>query len=802
MTETSSKLSGAYWIKPPWNAYEKKGLDPDVKENRFVYYRYTVHLDTPGSLELSISANSRYRLWVNGEPVVSGPCKGDRWRHYYETLDVSSYLRPGLNIFAVQVWSLNTYLVNDPLKANQPIYSISSLPIGPRLAVRGVCINAQGEVLADLTTGFADWQAAVDDAITVHSDNQYTIYMGAIAERVKGALLPRRWKEEAEPEGGWYQAEKSDPCLSIGDPYPHFIVPTLPLVSRPIPLLYERQREFVREMPIRQNDLDSFSFYSSVDANYEVNLPPHSNLVIELDAGELVTGYPLYYIDQGKGAKVTFRYAERYFEPGNVKNSTVRDDAYNGVIMGFEDIYYPSGQAELYEPFWLRTFRFIRIEVQTGESPILLRRPRYLESAYPLQAKSSVASPADWVEPLYNVSLRTLQFCMHETYEDCPYYEQMQFIMDTRLQALFTYSVGGDIGLARKALEDFHCSLLPEGITQNRFPSTMVQIIPSFSLHYIFMLHDYYQQTGDTELVKRYRPTVDAILDWFERKVGNTGLVERIGYWEYIDWVTEWEAGEPAASKEGPSTVHNLVYVSALQVAAQLSIVTGRSQVGEEYELRARGILQSIERLCWSEQQGMYCEGPAFEQYSQHAQLWAVLTGLSTGEKAKRVMNNALDKPEVLKCSFSMAFFLFRALEKAGMYERTVELMNQWIELLPLNLTTLPETPTESRSDCHAWSALPLYELTHCILGVKSLKPGWCEVLIEPHTLNLPEMKGEISTPAGIISVNWKKTDKAFYIAGNVPDGIALTVRWNGVIDVNYPNGGSFNESVNCDTSL
>ncbi|MNC83178.1 hypothetical protein D3C75_1370000 [compost metagenome] len=60
-------------------------------------------------------------------------------------------------------------------------------------------------------------------------------------------------------------------------------------------------------------------------------------------------------------------------------------------------------------------------------------------------------------------------------------------------------------------------------------------------------------------------------------------------------------------------------------------------------------------------------------------------------------------------------------------------------------------------------------------------------------------MKGKISTPAGIISVNWKKKDTGFSIAGNVPDGIALTIRWNGEIDVHYPNGGSFNESVNCD---
>jgi len=190
----------------------------------------------------------------------------------------------------------------------------------------------------------------------------------------------------------------------------------------------------------------------------------------------------------------------------------------------------------------------------------------------------------------------------------------------------------------------------------------------------------------------------------------------------------------------------------------------------------------------------MYREGPAFEEYSQHGQLWAVLSGLCDGDKAKQVLNRALDDPKVLKCSFSMAFYLFRALETAGLYERTTELLNPWIGLLPLHLTTLPETPTEPRSDCHAWSALPLYEFTHCLLGVRGVRPGWREILIEPETLNLPEMKGELHTPVGVVTVAWRRTADSFTIEGKVPEGIPLRVRWSGGIDRYYENGGSFNE--------
>ncbi len=789
------KLHGAYWIKPASDAYALKGLNPDVRENRLFYYRLAVRLDEPDSLQLSISANTRYRLWINGEPISSGPLKGDRWRHYYDTMDVSSNLRTGINVIAVQVWSLNTYLVNDPTRSDQPLYSMTSLPIGPRLAVSGTCLNAHGEPLADIATGLADWRVMVDDAVTFHSDEAYTIFMGAIAERVNADNIPERWKH-SDAQGLWLEAEKGDPCLGRDDSYPYQIVPQLPLIQRPIPLLYEVKRDFRREMLIRKDDLQAFSYSDAGCEDAWVEIPPYSRVVVELDAGELTTGYLSYPMEKGKGSHIVFRYAERYFERGNEKANSVRDDAENGVIMGMEDNYYPSGRSELYEPFWLRTFRFVRIEVQTEDQTLRIRSPWYRESAYPLGPKTSITSPAPWVEQLWNISLRTLQLCMHETYEDCPYYEQMQFIMDTRLQALFTYSVGGDTGLVRKALEDFHNALLPEGITQNRFPSAMVQIIPSFSLHYIYMLHDYYWHTGNVELIKRYRPTVDAILDWFDRKIGGSGLVERIGYWEYIDWVAEWEAGMPTAGKEGPSTIHNLMYASALQTAAKLNAATGRSQVGEEYEARAGMILTRIEQQCWSEEQGMYREGPAFEQYSQHGQLWAVLSGLCDGEKARQVLSRALDDPSVLKCSFSMAFYLFRALEKAGLYERTADLLDQWIGLLSLHLTTLPETPTEPRSDCHAWSALPLYEFTHCMLGLKSAQPGWRELEIEPHTLDLPEMSGEVATPAGVVSIAWRRTETTFTLSGKVPDGIPFRVRWGERIDNYYEAGGDFIESI------
>ena len=46
--------------------------------------------------------------------------------------------------------------------------------------------------------------------------------------------------------------------------------------------------------------------------------------------------------------------------------------------------------------------------------------------------------------------LRTLLMCMHETYMDCPHYEQLMYLGDTRIQMLITYALSDDTRIIRQ----------------------------------------------------------------------------------------------------------------------------------------------------------------------------------------------------------------------------------------------------------------------------------------------------------------------------------------------------------------
>ena len=150
-----------------------------------------------------------------------------------------------------------------------------------------------------------------------------------------------------------------------------------------------------------------------------------------------------------------------------------RCDYENGYLHGFTDSYRVGGFAETeerYEPFWFRTFRFLQVDVTTGEDPLYITGLDYLETGYPLEASAWVETSDETLKPVWDISLRTLKRCMHETYEDCPYYEQLQYAMDSRSQILYTYMVSADDRLARKCMDDFRRSQRYDGMINCSYP--------------------------------------------------------------------------------------------------------------------------------------------------------------------------------------------------------------------------------------------------------------------------------------------------------------------------------------------
>lgn len=777
----SSENWNAKWI---WYDKKQRAAGENGNYHQLVYFRREFYVPNANcTLKINVSADSRYRLFLNEESVSIGPCKGDGNTWYYETVDLTNKIKEGKNIIAAWVIHYGDYNTSPSGKAGPA--SVCRTSKGGFL-LDGILKDTDSSVLEDLSSGDG-WKCMLDSAVSFAQED-FTLYVGG-TEIVDGCELPHDWKSINYNDAQWRAATVVSDIMdqnwgSLSD---------WQLTERIIPQMYERPTDFsnVKAYSKEQwNKAELEEFLCSTKGK-DLILPSGSKTFIEVDAGEFTTGYPEITMVGGAGSIVQILCAECYeslSSSSDKRQKFVRDEPNNQKLMGPIDVYKVAGvyeesenRCEIYEPLLSRCFRFIRLEVEVGKEALTIKNFRFREAAYPLEVKGSFECSEPSFSKIWEISKNTLSRCMHETYVDTPYYEHMQYEMDTCLQSIYTYCISGDDRLARKAMEDFHSSLLPCGLLQSRYPAAAHQVIVGFSFYWIHMIYDHYMYFGDKTLIKKYLPAVDAILGWFERHINNEGIVGVLPqkYWHFVDWVPEWDKcyGAPTAKNKGPVTIFSLMYSAALNKAAELCTGLGRIDTALEYNKRATAVNEAVKAACWSEELGLYRDGPEASEYSQHTQLWAILSEAVSGQASYKLMNTMLENKEISKVSYAMSYFLFRAMSKADLYDNAFGYWELWQKQVDMNLTTWVEDPVNQRSDCHGWSAVPLYDFPSEILGVKPSAPGYAGITVQPHPGSLTWAKGKVPTSRGEVLVNWS-IDQAgiFSIEVNSPSAIPIKI--------------------------
>jgi len=409
----------------------------------------------------------------------------------------------------------------------------------------------------------------------------------------------------------------------------------VPCSPEKIPAVLRPEALLPRPIPMMAHTAHSFALP-------EGEIPPHSTRCFLFDAGEEMTAFPCLRLQGGRDAQIELLYSECYVTPEGKAN---RLDAVNGHLEGYADRYTVGGfSGEVYRPFWFRTFRFLQVTVRTADKPLTLEALEYEETGYPLEVKTSVTTSDPTLAPVWDISLRTLRRCMHDTYMDCPFYEQLQYVQDTRSEVLYTYAVSPDDRLVRQAMDDFACSQRADGLLNACYPNKNANVIPGFSIYYILMLHDHMMYFGDRELIWRHLPTVERILHFFRTHRTKSGLVDKVGgvngeaeKWSFIDWAADWmpTSGMPSAGLHGPITMESLLYLYGLQKAAELAEWIGEEALAGAWRKVAEALSASIRRECMDES-GMLTDGPGRPELSQHAQVFGVLTGTLTKEEGRR----------------------------------------------------------------------------------------------------------------------------------------------------------------------
>jgi alpha-L-rhamnosidase len=509
-------------------------------------------------------------------------------------------------------------------------------------------------------------------------------------------------------------------------------------------------------------------------------VPAHTRASLLLDQSHTTNAYPVLETSGGAASTVTLTYAEALLDANGQKGN--RNDVEGRTIRGVHDVFRPDGgDRRVFQPLYWRSFRYVQLDIATEDASLTVHDFHGIFTGYPLRERARFASDLPWLADVWRMDWNGARIGAFETYMDTPYYEQLQYVGDTRVQALISLYMSGDDRLVRQAIEHFDASRIPDGLTMSRYPSALPQIIPPFSLIYILMVSDYHQLRDDISFVRQRLAGIRGVLDWYAARVDSTGMLGPMPYWNYVDWAHEWDGGVPPGAINGHSATITLLYAYALERAAELERDVGVPAMAAAYLRRADSALANTRAHAWDASRGLFRDAPVSAAYSQQTNILAMLAGAVPAARQPAVMARVLADSTLTKSTYYFSFYLFEALRQAGLGDSIIHQLEPWRQMLRLGLTSTPENPEPTRSDSHAWAAHPNYELLATILGVRPASAGFRTVRVAPSLGPLHFAEGRVPHPTGDIDVRLTRRGKSGLDATvTLPPGVTGEFLWAG----------------------
>ena len=350
---------------------------------------------------------------------------------------------------------------------------------------------------------------------------------------------------------------------------------------------------------------------------------------------------------------------------------------------------------------------------------VKLESVHFYRTGYPLKLNRDITIPGnDALNLLLKKSWLTLQACSYETLMDCPYYEQLQYISDSRFDLLVFYNLTDDQRLIENALRQFAEGQYPEGFLSCRYPTKEAESyvpqhgeyyrihIPAFSAFFVQLVHDYARYGRNKALVAELLPVCRRVADYMSRNLTSDGLL-RLPGWNFIDWLDNWEGGVPPECENGEGCTLNLIWLQSLKNLAEMEELYGSAENAAQYRNRADIFAANIRKNYFVPEKNCFAENKSHTCFSEHAQVFALL---ALGETA---VIPALRKGDLDQCNIAFSFYYLevcRAYKLDDLYQKR---LGKYIETAALPaFKTIPECFPDGgwlRSNCHAWGSHALY---------------------------------------------------------------------------------------------
>jgi alpha-L-rhamnosidase len=726
------------------------------------HFRKSLDLpEAPGHFVVHVSADNRYRLFVNGQSVAAGPPQSDLRNWRFNTVDLGPYLKAGRNVLAAVVWNGGEH---------RPMAQISHRT--------GFLLQGDSEREQAVNTGAA-WKSFRDPAYSpldwkdIDKRLEYQYYVAGSMERVDGARYPWGWEQAGFDDSNWQPAQMIDPGAPIGvESHQKW-----QLTPSPVPLLAETPQRFAR-VARSQGAALSDAFLGGSGA---LTLAPHSQATILLDQGVLTTGYPVLMTSGGRGSLVRATYSEALY--GDKRSKGDRRQIEGKQAIGVWDEWLPDGgRKRVFRPLWVRSWRYVELHIETGDEPLSIDDVGSDLCVYPAERKARFLSDRPILNEIWDAGWRTLQLSSQDVFVSDLSWERIQYVGDTKLHSLAWLAATGDDTLYRQALEQFDSSRAPFGLTQSRFPAELEQFTPLYSLAWVTMVHDYSRYRGDDAYLRRFLPGIVQVLDWFDRQKTFEGLIPPLFHLDFVDsdYGHQWDAIVRQEGHPGMA-IHSLFYVMALDDAADLFARLGQDLEAQRYRRQAAVVREAVHRLCWDAPRQLLADTPSHQFFSQQANILAILTNTVPAADQAGLLDRLLNDQSIAQVQLYFRYYLGRAMSQTGLGDRYVDNLGPWERMMANGMTTFGEQDGNPRSECHPWSATPVFELLTTVAGIQPGEAGFKTVRIAPSLGSLRHVEAAMPHPLGMIEVSFDRVG-ASGLKGSIhlPPGLTGEFVWRG----------------------
>ncbi len=714
--------------KADWIAkwiWDKENL---TEENTWMCFNKKIVIDeVPESFVADISADSKYWLYINGETVVfEGSVKRGP--------DKNSGYYDSIDIAPFLKEGENTIAALVWYWDNETSYSYSGSGQGGFIFE---AVNKDISIVSDNSWKVKRNSAYVDSALYPPNYRlpEYSIYFDARKDQPD-------WINEGYDVSSWENATE----YAVGG-------------EGAYGKLYPRGIPFLKDYGLK---------------NYE-NSKDYENYTVKKLFGEKIT------VDVPYNAQLT-----PYLKIIAPAGKKIRITTENTLIGSVSTTYITKEGEQEFEALGWFNGEHITYKIPKGVTVFSLM---YRETGYDSSFSGNFRCDDEFMNSLWQKSLRTLYVTMRDSFMDCPDRERAQWWGDVTSEMIMTmYSMDSNSYLLyQKGVEAMLSHVDDTKVLQTVVPISGDYFeLPVQQLAGIVGFLTYYEYTGDLSFVEK---VYDASLDYLKLwEMGENNLVvHRSGSWDWPDW----------GKKADMTAIENAWVYYALSATEEMAQLLGRDEdilfISERKDTIAKGY-----KGLWTEN-GFKSED--VRKPDDRANALAVLSGLAD-EKQYDVIKNVLTTTK--NSSPYMEYYVLEALCKMGEYQAATDrIKDRYKDMMGEDYSTLWEFWDSWRgTKNHAWSGGPLVIMSKHFAGITPLDAGYEKVKIDPEYSLSDSMSCTVPSVKGLITLDYEKTSGVYVVNLTVPEGVKaeLSVPDNAVVNVNsqliYQNGDYVNYSA------